>query len=280
MKCDLHIHSNYSSGTQSIEDIMLDAKEKGIGLISITDDDTTAAYDELPEVAEKYGIAWIRGLQVTSMFEGMLFRFVVYGYDSTNEKLQELLALNRKEWDHMGLIVIEELEKHYPELSAKEYTEYKHSFGTGGFKYNGYLSSKGFDGSDSGAGKIIMQHVDELVPRMKELQFLPVNEVINIVHSAGGKVIIQSGYLQNPDTICEDLDKIVAFGADGIEAYCASVKPELREELVNYAKENNLLITGGGDGHGDFADKNVYNIGIIDIDDSQLELRGLYVEQD
>ena len=110
---------------------------------------------------------------------------------------------------------------------------------------------------------------------MKELKFPPVNEVIDIVHSAGGKVIVQSGYLRNPETIREDLDKIVAFGADGIEAYCASVKPELREVLINYAKEKNLLITGGGDGHGDFADKSKYDIGIIDIDDSQLELGGL-----
>ena len=275
MKCDLHIHSNYSSGTQSLEDIMLEAKGKGIGLISITDDDTTAAYDELPEVAEKHGVAWLRGLQVTSMFGEMFFRFVVYGYNLTNEKLQELLALNRKEWDHMGLIIIEELEEHYPELSAKEYLEYKHPFGAGGFKHNGYLQSKGFDGSDSGTGKLLIQHREDILPRLKELKFPPVNEVIDIVHSAGGKVIVQSGYLRNPETIREDLDKIVAFGADGIEAYCASVKPELREVLINYAKEKNLLITGGGDGHGDFADKSKYDIGIIDIDDSQLELGGL-----
>jgi hypothetical protein len=254
---------------------MLEAKEKGIGLISITDDDTTAAYEKLPEVAEKHGVAWLRGLQITSMFGEMFFRFVVYGYDPTNEKLQELLALNRKEWDHMGLIIIEELEKHYPELSAKEYLGYKHSFGAGGFKYNGYLQSKGFDGSDPGTGKLLVQHREDLLPRMKELQFFPVNEVIDIVHNAGGKVIVQSGYLRNPDTIREDLDKIVAFGADGIEAYCASVKPELREVLINYAKEKKLLITGGGDGHGDFADKSKYDIGIIDIDDSQLELGGL-----
>ncbi len=272
MKCDLHIHSNYSSGTQSLEDIMLEAKKKGIGLISITDDDTTAAYDELMEVAKKHGIDWLRGLQVTSMFGEMFFRFLVYGYDPTNEKLQDLLTLNRKEWDHMGLIIIEELEKHYPELSAKEYLGYKHSLGAGGFKYNGYLKLKGFDGSDSGSGELLVKHREGLIPRMKELQFLPVSKVIEIVHKAGGKVIIQSGYLRNLDTVREDLDKIVGFGADGIEVYCASIKPELHDVLLSYAEEKNLLITGGGDGHGDFADKNKYDIGIIDIDDSQLEL--------
>ncbi len=276
MKCDLHIHSNYSSGTQSLEDIILEAKEKGIGLISITDDDTTAAYDALPEVVEKHGLAWLRGLQVTSMFGEMFFRFLVYGYDPTNEKLQELLALNRKEWDHMGLIIIEELEKHYSELSSKEYLGYKHVLGEGGFKYNGYLKSEGFDGSDSGSGKLILQHREDIMPRIKELQFLPINKVIEIVHKAGGIAIVQSGYLRNPDTLREDLNKIVGLGADGIEVYCASVKPELRDVLLNYAKEKNLLITGGGDGHGDFADKNKYDIGIIDIDDSQLELGGLW----
>jgi len=99
--------------------------------------------------------------------------------------------------------------------------------------------------------------------------------VIDIVHNAGGKVIVQSGYLRNPDTIREDLDKIVAFGADGIEAYSASVKPELREVLINYAKEKKLLITGGSDGHGLWT--TTYEICLPEVNTDDVVLGGITV---
>ena len=47
---DLHIHSNNSDGTDSVEDILKKAQEIGVNCISITDHDNCDAYDILKKV--------------------------------------------------------------------------------------------------------------------------------------------------------------------------------------------------------------------------------------
>ena len=40
MKADLHVHSHYSDGTCSIEELIQQAKEKGLDCFALTDHDT------------------------------------------------------------------------------------------------------------------------------------------------------------------------------------------------------------------------------------------------
>ena len=44
---DLHIHSTYSDGSYSVEDIIKEAQRKQLTWYSICDHDTFAAYDNL-----------------------------------------------------------------------------------------------------------------------------------------------------------------------------------------------------------------------------------------
>lgn len=53
---NLHIHTWCSTGTQAPEEVIQEAVSKGIGLISITDDDTMDAYVGLEEIAIKYAV--------------------------------------------------------------------------------------------------------------------------------------------------------------------------------------------------------------------------------
>ncbi|MCH9732819.1 MAG: PHP domain-containing protein [Actinomycetia bacterium] len=66
MKADLHIHTWCSTGTQTPAEVLHEAAGKGIGLVSITDDDTTDAYREIPEIAAQYGIRYIPGVEVSA----------------------------------------------------------------------------------------------------------------------------------------------------------------------------------------------------------------------
>jgi hypothetical protein len=61
---------------------------------------------------------------------------------------------------------------------------------SGGFKYSSYLIHKGMDGSEEGAIKLFMQLRDKMMQIMTSLTFRLVEEVIEIIHNAGGKIII------------------------------------------------------------------------------------------
>jgi hypothetical protein len=42
--------------------------------------------------------------------------------------------------------------------------------------------------------------------------------------------------------------------------------------MVNYAKDHNVLITGGGNGHGSWTDPSKYDIGISNVNFDNLKL--------
>lgn len=62
---DLHIHSNYSDGTQSLDRVFAIAKEKGIQVAAITDHDTLFHYDDVRRAARANGIKTIRGVEMS-----------------------------------------------------------------------------------------------------------------------------------------------------------------------------------------------------------------------
>lgn len=47
---DLHIHTTYSDGTYSVKEILKEAQEKKLEVISITDHDNVKAYKEIGKI--------------------------------------------------------------------------------------------------------------------------------------------------------------------------------------------------------------------------------------
>ncbi len=62
-KWDLHIHSNASDGKSSPQDIVNEAKEKGLSVIALTDHHTAKNIDDLRRLCEAEGIGLISGIE-------------------------------------------------------------------------------------------------------------------------------------------------------------------------------------------------------------------------
>ncbi|HPX70951.1 MAG TPA: PHP domain-containing protein, partial [Bacillota bacterium] len=62
MKADMHVHSDVSDGSESIENIIEQAKRKGLDAIAITDHDTLSQSRKIPE---KPGIRVICGAEIS-----------------------------------------------------------------------------------------------------------------------------------------------------------------------------------------------------------------------
>lgn len=159
MTTDLHIHSYYSSGTQSPEEAIQEAISKGITFISFTDDDSMDAYQEMDDLAKKYDITYIKGAQVSAS----RFRLLAYDCDPENTSLQALFKENRAIWDDIGLEMLKLMMEERPELSVDDYIKYKHIPKLGGFKFNNYLYHKGIDGGDDTTSKWLVKNRDKLM---------------------------------------------------------------------------------------------------------------------
>ncbi len=78
-KIDLHIHSKYSSdGELSPQEIIRRLKALDYCAFSITDHDSMGAYPESFEIAQKYGLESIAGVEITTGFRGREVHLLAY----------------------------------------------------------------------------------------------------------------------------------------------------------------------------------------------------------
>ena len=115
---------------------------------------------------------------------------------------------------------------------------------------------------------------------VNRIEFRPkYKEVIDIIHKAGGKAFLAHPFeYKFKDTIgfINDLRKEEEL--DGIECFHPSANQEQRKILVEYAKNNNLYISGGSDYHGSPKPDIEIGVGRGDLNISKEILNWLYEE--
>ena len=68
--CDLHVHSVYSDGTCSVNEILNIAKQTGISAIALTDHNTVDGVKEILTKSKDFGVEAIGGVEISSLYNG------------------------------------------------------------------------------------------------------------------------------------------------------------------------------------------------------------------
>ena len=68
LKIDLHNHSKYSDGLFTPEELIKKAIEQGVDCFALTDHDSVFGCDEIQEVAKKYDIKVISGMELSTYY--------------------------------------------------------------------------------------------------------------------------------------------------------------------------------------------------------------------
>ena len=277
MLVDLHIHTYYSDGTMSPKEVVEDAKRKNLGIIAITDHDVLDSYEELKVEAEKAGIIAIRGVEIDSIFEGHLVHLLAYKFED-NEKLFKLINHAKEQLLDTSIELIRRMENDYEGISLEDYNSYEYERRKGGWKGIHYLHDRKiteglFDGVKF-YGKYDCGH--------EKFAFPSVGEVCNTVHDANGYVVLAHpcNYYsnKNKEEILEKLEILKSLGIDGVECYYPANSDLMTNTCLEFCKDNNLIITAGSDGHGDFGavSKGIeYYIGAINKDSEILNINKL-----
>ena len=277
MLVDLHIHTYYSDGTMSPKEVVEDAKRKNLGIIAITDHDVLDSYEELKVEAEKAGIIAIRGVEIDSIFEGHLVHLLAYKFED-NEKLFKLINHAKEQLLETSIELIRRMENDYEGISLEDYNSYEYERRKGGWKGIHYLHDRKiteglFDGVKF-YGKYDCGH--------EKFAFPSVEEVCNTVHDANGYVVLAHpcNYYsnKNKEEILEKLEILKSLGIDGVECYYPANSDLMTNTCLEFCKDNNLIITAGSDGHGDFGAVSngiEYYIGAINKDSEILNINKL-----
>ena len=263
---DLHIHSVYSDGDKTIEEILKMCEEKNIEYISLTDHNTCKQYkDNKLKNNTIFTGKIIMGVEMNATFQNK--KIEVLGYKIKQpERIEEwskqffsdeVLRKQQEEaknkllsiCDKKGLIYEEDnIEKNIPVTDYitiyiyKELMRHKENYEILG-KYAKSLNLFIREGlmnpeSDFYTGE------NERKPSYKE--------VVDVIHKAGGLAFLAHPFEYGiKDTIAfiDELRKEKEL--DGIECFHPSAEEQDKDKLlVKYARQNKLYLSGGSDYHG------------------------------
>ena len=271
---DLHMHTTYSDGTDTVKEVLRKAEDLGLEVISITDHNACKAYFEMENfnVKEIYKGDIIVGCEFTTSFDNRLVEVLGYGFDykNVNKYLEEFYTEekinNRTKTLYNKLINrIEELglefniqKKTMPESNFFEREIYN--------ELKKYLSNKEKIKEDvwDDFSDFLRRGINNKnsVLYINKLEFhLPIKEIVKLIHENGGIAFLAHPYQYKFSDTESFLDKLYdEIALDGVECFYTTFSEEQTNYLIEFAKKRKLLISGGSDYHG--TRKENYNLGV------------------
>lgn len=81
LKVDLHCHSTASDGVLAPADVVARARERGVDLLALTDHDTLDGLDAARAAAERLGMGFINGVELSCLWGGATIHVLGYDFD-------------------------------------------------------------------------------------------------------------------------------------------------------------------------------------------------------
>lgn len=250
MTIDLHVHSAVSDGSMTPADLVALAARKGLSAIAITDHDTVNGIDAAVSAGRSYGVEVVAGVELSVLYHDSSVHLLGYLFDHNNEILLNALGRLQEGRVKRNKEIILRLKNHGIDI---HYTELKKIAGPGecGRPHIAKLliQKNVVKTMDEAFEKYLKQGASTYCSRF----IYEAGEAIDILKSAGGLSVLAhppiAGNAGRP--IGDNLEDLVKMGLDGIEVYYPTHSRKFRKQLMTFAKQRNLLITGGSDYHGD-----------------------------
>jgi CBS domain-containing protein len=91
IRIDMHCHSSLSDGSLTPEQVAKNLSDSAVKYAALTDHDTLAGLPAFRHALMHYGIGFISGVEITSLFENYKLHILAYGFDPEYPELSALL---------------------------------------------------------------------------------------------------------------------------------------------------------------------------------------------
>ncbi|MFM1983642.1 MAG: hypothetical protein RL723_77 [Actinomycetota bacterium] len=258
---DLHSHSTRSDGKESPTEVFERAAAAGVNILALTDHDTVKGWPEAAEAAQKLGLGFVPGIEVTSVARVqqagrqrlISVHLLAYLADPNHEAFHKMLGDTLTTREARGKSIVERLSEdiditwemvlgHLEEGATIGRPAIADTLVTMGLVQN---RSAAFDYYLSTDGPYFVSH-----------DTVDVVEAIELINKSGGVPVIAHPLTHvTEETNSEDLPRehfelMIEAGLKGFEVFHRDVPEPARNWLLDLADKHELIVTGSSDYHG------------------------------
>ncbi len=270
---DLHTHSTASDGTDSPESLITKAKKIGLSAIALTDHNNFDGLERAQIIADKLDIELIYGIEISAKYTRGEIHILAYWFDAkpNYKNFQPLIShyksiLNKKNdallkaFHKMNIAIdyndlyniLLTADKNFDPNTEKTLDSYLGTSIRKPFVIHTLLE-KGYV-KDIEMGKELYQRTLDALNIDEE--YIEPKEIIELLRENNAFVSLAHPYRyfsrkenDRDKQLSNLIEKLKFYGLQGLECYHSSNSIEETEKSLAFAREFNLLATGGSDYH-------------------------------
>ncbi len=244
MFADLHLHTHFSDGTYSPEELAGHGKRHGLAAMALTDHDTVEGCERMGIACRSLGIEFIPAAELTADHNGTEVHIIGYFLDTQNQRLLAELAKFQHARQQRIYEIASKLNALNIPLKAEAVFKLANCRSPGRPHVGRALVQAGLCASmDEAFDRFLKKHRPAFVPKFK----MTALQAIELIHSAKGLAVMAHPVLNRSD---ECIPHLVDAGMDGIECFHTKHSASDSRHYLKMAARYNLLVTGGSDCHG------------------------------
>lgn len=241
---DLHLHTKYSDGTFSPDELVLQAQKAGLVCIALTDHDTVEGCAEAASAAAAVQMEFIPGTELTAEHDDTELHVLGYFLDIRNQKLLTEIAKFQAVRQNRIHLMVQRINELGVPLEVDSVFALANCKSPGRPHVARAMVKAGLATSlDEAFERFLKKGRPAWVPKQK----ISALEAIDLIHQAGGLAVMAHPGLNRSDDM---IPALVEAGLDGIECFHTKHSTSMSERYLEIADKYRLLVSGGSDCHG------------------------------
>lgn len=246
---DFHIHTLFSDGTFTPEEIAETAFKNGVKVFAITDHDSVDGIERGRAAALKEGLEFVSGIEFSTDFLGKEIHILGYFLNEKAPELLNLLEELRKERETRTAKIIKKLNELKIGITEEDVKKEVKSDLISRNHIASALLKKGFV---KNRGEAFYRYLGSSgAAYIPKTSFSPEKAVTAIKKNGGIAVLAHPKLIPlGQGKFNEMLELLCSHGLDGIEAYYPGHEIKDINIFKRMASDRGMIVTGGSDFHG------------------------------
>lgn len=247
MNIDLHVHTKFSDGMFTPEEVIDICEKDGVNVVSITDHDNVNGIEHAQRAAEGKDIEVIPGVEINTVYEGKEYHILGYYMNIEDEFFSEIIETQQKARHDQAEQVIKKLINvaKIPLTIDDVYSQIIE----GGCVGRPHIARAIYQkGGAKNIQEAYIKYINDRAPTYVNRETVTPHEAVEAIYEAGGVAVL--AHPKEMEGVEEFLKELMNYGLRGVEAYHKGHSAALIEYHSCIAEKLGLIVTGGSDCHG------------------------------